>query len=218
VVNARWCHAVCAGHEIVGHFATDAWTCATRTPPLYPDAVTLTPEVDVDRLLARIDTSAGCTVKDSFANLDLRTHGFDVLFEAQWIERLPHADGSSTTAPWRTVRDDELATWVRSWAGDDEPNPVLTPGLLTEPVVVLGRFDEDRVVAGAILDPADGVVGLGNVFGPEGELPRTWRECATTIDSLELVGLVVGYESGASLEAACGAGFRPLGPLRVWSR
>jgi hypothetical protein len=219
MANARWCHAVCAGHQIVGHFAPDAWTCATRTPALHPDAVTLAQGADVDELLARIDPSAGCTVKDSFAELDLRPRGFEVLFEAEWIERHPQAGGpSTTTTTWRMVRDDELATWLRTWASDDVPTDVLTPDLLTEPVVVLGRFADDRVVAGAILDPADGVVGLGNVFGPDGELHRTWRECAATIDALHPVGPVVGYESGASLEAACRAGFRPVGALRVWSR
>ncbi len=61
------------------------WYAASRTAEFYPDAVTLHPNVDADELLARIDTSAGASVKDSFATLDLAPYGFDVLFDAVWV-------------------------------------------------------------------------------------------------------------------------------------
>ncbi|WP_233611804.1 hypothetical protein [Amycolatopsis sp. WAC 01376] len=49
--------------------------------------MTLTPEATVSEVLAGIDTSPGCSVKDSFACLDLSQAGFEVLFEATWITR-----------------------------------------------------------------------------------------------------------------------------------
>jgi hypothetical protein len=53
--NAELCDAVARSHGVVGVFATDAWTASARTPPRYPDAVTLRPGVDAVSLLARID-------------------------------------------------------------------------------------------------------------------------------------------------------------------
>jgi hypothetical protein len=73
--NARWCHLVCASQGIVGRFDDDAWVSARRTPPMYPDAVTLTDDVASEALLARIDRTAGCSVKDSFSTLDLSAAG-----------------------------------------------------------------------------------------------------------------------------------------------
>ena len=47
---------------------------------------------------ADLDRSAGCTIKDSFAALDLTAHGFRVLFEAQWITA-PAYPQSAWTVP-----------------------------------------------------------------------------------------------------------------------
>jgi hypothetical protein len=38
-------------------------------------------------LLARIDTSVGCSIKDSFASLDLAAHGFPVRMPKQVSKR-----------------------------------------------------------------------------------------------------------------------------------
>nr|WP_221472430.1 hypothetical protein [Amycolatopsis umgeniensis] len=54
---------------------------------MYPDAVTLSQDATVPEVLDGIDTSPGCSVKDSFACLDLAQAGFKVLFEATWIAR-----------------------------------------------------------------------------------------------------------------------------------
>jgi hypothetical protein len=79
--NAELCHLVCGG----GTFAPDAWTSPVRTRDLYPDAVTLVRGVEPEGLLARVDASVGCSIKDSFADLELAPYGFRVLFEAEWI-------------------------------------------------------------------------------------------------------------------------------------
>ena len=44
-------NTVCRTHGIAGAFADDAWTSVERTPPLYPDVITLRPGADIDRLL-----------------------------------------------------------------------------------------------------------------------------------------------------------------------
>ncbi|AUI63417.1 hypothetical protein [Amycolatopsis sp. BJA-103] len=84
-VNARWCDTVCRAHGFAGTFTPHVWKSARRTPPLYPDAVTLTPDATAPEVLEGIDTSPGCSVKDSLGCLDLSQAGFAVLFEATWI-------------------------------------------------------------------------------------------------------------------------------------
>jgi hypothetical protein len=83
--NAAWCDAFCRRHGVVGRFDPECWSSAARTPPLYPDAVTLVPGVDPAVLLARVDTRDGCSIKDSFADLELEAHGFAPLFPAEWV-------------------------------------------------------------------------------------------------------------------------------------
>ncbi len=90
-VNARWCDTVCRAHGFAGTFTRHVWKSARRTPPLYPDAVTLTPDVTVPEVLEGIETSPGCSVKDSFGRLDLSQAGFEVLVEAEWIARMAQA-------------------------------------------------------------------------------------------------------------------------------
>ena len=87
--NADWCDIVAWSHGMGGTFEINAWTCSARTPPLYPDAVTLIRNVDVGSLVARIDATGGCSIKDSFVDLDLAPHGFELLFEAEWVQRSP---------------------------------------------------------------------------------------------------------------------------------
>ena len=103
--NAELCDIVCRTHGVTGVFVTDAWTSARRTPPLYPDAVTLEPGVVARDLLTRIDTRPGCSVKDSFADLDLRAAGFTILFSAEWIYRPAPPAAPDPTAAMRLGTD-----------------------------------------------------------------------------------------------------------------
>src|SRR4051794_19758091 len=123
VNNAEWCDVVCRTHGLETAFDHDAWTCRTRTPPYYPDAVTLVPEPSVPELLTRIDAFAGCSIKDSFASLDLATYGFRVLLDAEWIVRAPAVRRpTAPTLGWEVVRDGAaFAEWEGAWRGHDGP-------------------------------------------------------------------------------------------------
>ena len=217
--NACWCDALCRAHGIRGRFDDTAWTSTSRTPPLHPDAITLVPEVDVIALLVRIDSSTGCRVKDSFADLDLARSGFDVIVESEWIRRRPGAPNGpvSGDSEWLPVTSAELPAWERAWASDGEPTGLFRPSLL-DAVTVLGRPSADNWDAGAIVNVTDGHVGVSNLFGPADGVDRVWRECVSIIDRLHPGRPVVGYESGGMLAAARGQGFEAIGPLRVWQR
>jgi hypothetical protein len=216
--NARWCHLVLASHGGHGVFAEDAWTSPSRTPPLFPDAVTLIPSPHVPDLLSRIDRSAGCTIKDSFAALDLTADGFRVLFDAQWITAPAYPERAGTVpAGWTRITDpDGLRLWEEGWCHDDQPRGLFVPDLLSEGILVLGRFAQGRVVAGGIVSPSAQAVGVSNVFTTIGQASETWSAVVSGARTRFADLPLVGYERGQELTSAQGSGFHVAGSLRVW--
>ncbi|MEO6317172.1 MAG: hypothetical protein ABIP36_00160 [Acidimicrobiales bacterium] len=213
--NAAWCDLVCRTHGLATSFDEQAWTSRARTPPYYPDAVTLSPDVSTTDLLKRIDASPGCSIKDSFAVLDLTPFGFEVLFEAQWIRRGPA--GRPRTGPtWEVVETQQrFVAWERAWRGDDGPTDVLRPSLLHHDEVTLLAAG-DLVVAGAILYQSAEVVGISNLFSSTFTPAESWAGGLALVDHLFPDSTLVGYETGADLRAAHAAGFETVAPLRVW--
>jgi hypothetical protein len=185
--NASWCDLVARAHGCATSIDADAWVSATRTPPFYPDAVTLRAGVAADRLLGRIDATPGCSIKDSYAGLDLTPYHFEVLFEAEWIARPSTSELLPAGLDFQVVRRD----------GPD--------------VVYLGTADAAVSVVG---NRTGDVVGLSNLS--DGGSDDAWagaiRALARCWPGLPLVG----YERGEDLSAAHRAGFASIGPLRVW--
>ncbi len=219
--NAEWCDAVCRSHGARTQFRDDAWTTPTRSPTYYPDAVTLVPDLSVPDLLSRIDVSPGCSIKDSFASLDLTRHGFRVLFDAAWIvlTATPPAPNAGA-ARWEVVRDvDGLARWVDAWRGESGPEHVLRAELLDrDSVAVLAARDGDRVMAGAICNRSANAIGISNFFATDGVTAATRPGCLALAGAHFAMSSFVGYESGDELAAAQRDGFEVVGPLRVWIR
>lgn len=216
--NARWCDAVCRTHGNPGRTDDDAWSVPRRSPPLYPDAVSLRPGAGA-RLLDRIDAGPGVSVKDSFATLDLTPYGFDVLFDADWIFRPPGAVPTADfvvdpTAPAVTpvTAPEDLAAWAAALGGGD----VFRPALLADPAVtVLALRDADgTIAAGAAVNRSGPVLGVSNVFAATVEPEQVWRAVVARFPDTPLVG----YESGDDLRLAAQVGFRTVGPLRIWLR
>lgn len=225
--NARWCDLLTRTHGARGTTDADAWTSPTRTPPGYPDAVVLRRGVDSTALLSRVDTStAGCSVKDSYADLDLSAYGFRELFSATWIGRAWTARPPSPAAGWHRVdratgwqRVDRatLAAWETAWAGAPPSDPLFRPELLEAPgLTVLAAWRGGEVVAGCVLTAGDAAVGVSNLFVREGRPRTAWQHVLDWIAAHHPGVPVVGYETGDDLTAAVDAGLSPLGPLRVW--
>lgn len=226
--NAAWCDLFAGLHGGRGSFTADAWTSPHRTPDRYPDAVTLRRSVDAKGLLSRIDDSPGASVKDSFADLDLAPWGFERLFAATWIRWAgrPVAASSREASPWEPVRNEaDLRAWETAWGVPDGAPGVFPPGLLgRSDVVVLASLQGQGIGAGAILSEGGGVVGLSNVFVTDtardaGAAMAAAFASAVAAARVRFPGRdLVAYEHGAELGAAVEAGFRPIGPLRVWIR
>ena len=93
------------------------------------------------------------------------------------------------------------------------------PGLLSDQRCdVLACRRDGAIIAGAIVYTANRAAGISNLFSTGLPLDRLWASIQPTVAGLQPHLPVVGYEEGASLEAARQAGFRVLGPLRVWTR
>lgn len=212
--NADWCDLVCRSHHIATAFDDGRWVALRRSPPMYPDAVTLVEHLPAAGVLAGVDTSAGCSVKDSFAALDLSVDGFRVLFDAEWIRRPPTDQRGSSGLTWTQVRTaDALRTWAVAHGGAETFRPVL---LENPAVLVLTARDGDALLGGAIGNRSADAVGISNLFTTTGADDRIWAGAVDAI-SARFPGLpLVGYEAGADLAAAHRAGFVSTGPLRVW--
>ncbi|WP_239135543.1 hypothetical protein [Actinoplanes derwentensis] len=89
-------------------------------------------------MLDGIDIGPGCSVKDSFADLDLAPRGFEALFDATWIWRPP----DPVLIP---------VTWL-----------VVSSSIVEDPTVTVFGGPDGSVVAHLSGD----VVGLSNLQGP----------------------------------------------------
>ena len=212
--NACWCDTVCRSHGLPTVLSEQMWMAPEGSPPLYPDAVTLAPRLAADFVLRRIDTGPGCSVKDSFADLDLSKHGFAVLFDARWLFRGPASPRTRPRLGWQVITsDDDLDRWAV--AADLEG--IIRPELLRDPTVrVLAVRDEQAVTTGAIVNRTGATVGLSNVFTTATTAVSAWRDLPAAVGDAFGGIPIVGYEHGNALAAAVESSFEPIAPLRVW--
>ncbi|MBV8189590.1 MAG: hypothetical protein JOY64_23540 [Alphaproteobacteria bacterium] len=199
---------MCRAQGRPGRFLPDVWVNAEEVPRFYPNAVTLThgeqaraEQRSAIELLAASNLPGRWAVKDSFAALDLSRLGFEVLFDASWIRSVMPAVGPSTDIVWQ--RETKSAAGLSL---DDADFALFT-----------GRRGF-AVVAGGMFYRADGVVGLSNVVAEAGDAVAVWRSLILLAAKAFPRLPVVGYESGAELQAALDAGFELGDPLRVWVR
>jgi hypothetical protein len=202
-------------------FGEAAWCSARRTPPYYPDAITVRPDATLTDFLPDIDTaSPECSIKDSFAALDLTSDGFIELFTAQWIHRragLPAPEEPALRTKQVSTAA-ELRDWQAAWHGDDATPDVFRPALLDDPSVrILAVDDGECLAGGVVLHCSSEVVGLSNVFAVDSSnAPAVWS-AAITVAANHFPGHpLVGYERGDGLALAFASGFVALGALRVW--
>jgi hypothetical protein len=214
--NARWCDAVCRSHGLATRFVDDLWIAPEGSPRFYPDVVTLRPAASAADVVTHLSARAE-SIKDSFGCLDLAPEGFGVLFDAHWIvHRSPRR--AAPALAWNSIDDaDELDEWT-SRAG---LQGIIRVELVAEPGVrVLAARHRDRgpIVAGAIANATDRVVGISNVFSEPPLAQTVWRDLQAVAATSFPGRPMVGYEHGDDLADAVESGFSPLHPLRIWYR
>jgi len=227
--NAEWCDAVCRAHHNPGEFHDDIWLNRNAVPRFYPNAGTLV--VPSPRQLALIDEliaarlPSGWALKDSFSMLNLESRGFRMLFDAEWIylpvSRVKDTASAKTSARWEVVRNDlMLAKWESAWsrsADDTSKDRIFLPPLLeNKDVAMVAGFCDRDIIAGAIANRSDGVVGWSNFFAPATEILDHATASLATMARLFPGLAIVGYEHGDDLRNAHSIGFESIGPLRVW--
>lgn len=216
--NARWCDRVSRLAGLPTHRDDAHWWSERRTPPAYPDAVTLRPGSSSAAVLAGLDAGPGASVKDSFADLDLRGAGFDVLFEAGWLASPVAGDGHEPTRlAWSDAAPDELRALAPELGRDPRPS-----------LALVGRDGTGRTAASVVLacgTPDDGwpeaaaTVGAVHVTTCAGDPHTVWLDLPALVrDRVPGARRVVGYEHGTAADAATAAGFTVVGALRVWVR
>src|SRR6187402_2612836 len=80
------------------------------TRPYYPDAVTLSPDVEEHDVLARVDDSDGCSVKDSWSRLDLSMEDFARIVVGEWVWLDPSVSLAPAPAPTSQRRSRRAAS------------------------------------------------------------------------------------------------------------
>ena len=218
--NAHWCDAVCRSHGLRPAFVGNAWTSPQRTPPLYPDAVTLPRGIASDELLERLDTETPeCSVKDSFSDLELSAAKFTILSEAQWIFRAARPRAPARAGlHWTGVRDAvAFSTWEAAWVRAGGQQGVLLPGLAERSEIrILSAIVDGQVVAGVAANRSGSLAHVSNFFTELPNVADAWGACLDAV-ALEFPdAALVTYETGASLAIALDTGFTPMGPLRIW--
>jgi len=232
--NARWCDSVCRAHGVAGEFVDGVWLNRQATPPYHSNLVVVQRDVRLDprappmRDLLERPPVRDWSVKDSHSAHDLAPAGFSVLFDAQWIwhERAPAALRTLPGLAWtRVVEAEDLARWNHAWAADgtdpvmrDRP-PQFPPSLLDDSAIAFFALrDGPRILGGAIANCTEPVVGLSNTFGVARTSAGFWRPLVEKVATDFPDRALVGYQRGDELAATLGAGFEPIGPLRVWIR
>jgi hypothetical protein len=220
--NAMWCEAVCRSHGYPGQLSTRLWLSPHHDLELYPNAITLRPDVTAPETTPPPDRSARYAVKDSFARLDLTSDGLRVLFEAEWItwNPAPAVPGEPDLSWERVTGTGQLGRWESAWARDDAmQEPLFRPELLADPrCAILACRRDDDLVAGVIAYAAAGVTGFSNLFGAGLAAEQLWASALQAVAALRPARPIVGYEHGTGLAAARKADGQALGPLRVWTR
>ena len=209
--NAQWCDLVCRSHGVPTARERGLWVALRRPPMLYPDAVTLSPDLAAEDVLQSVQDGPGCSVKDSFGTLDLAPMGFDQFFRAQWIYSEPASPSRTVTPAWSVVETDED---FDEWTHAAGLSGILRRELLTDPSV---RF-LSTPGAGAVVNRTGSVVGVSNVFTTAIAIDEAWAGIAAAVAGVFPQLPLVGYERGDALHAALAAGFAQVGPLRVWLR
>lgn len=205
------------------------WWNAKPSPPYYPNLITVSPSVDITRMMDVLQElskdGAVVGVKDSFNTLDLTLSGFSVLFEASWIWR--DSVPCQRTPLQRVLRwtkidsPSSLERWEQEWHPDRESDvPIQSiygkSLLCSSEISFVAAYAGSDLVAGAALAATESTIGVACTFF-RGINPQNIRQELISYITEAYPGCpILGYESGDELEAMKELGFREAGPLRVW--
>lgn len=208
--NAAWCEAICRAGGLSPSRTAEVWNVVERSPDGYPDVVTLRSGLGADFVLAGIDLGAGCSVKDSFSDIDLSEHHFEVLFEATWIYLLGRSAPPNAAHGWaELVTVDGIGGWLTARDIDVDPEVLW----LDQSVRF---FAASTTGAGFALTQTREAAGVSCVLYGSADPAATWADVVSTATRHIGGRALVGYERDSDLDHALAGGFEAAGPLRIW--
>ena len=212
--HADWSELIAQSLRISTTRTDDLWAADVPMPQGHSDVVLLRPHADPDWGAIR-NAMSGLSVVDSFADQELTEYGFEPVFEAEWIALDQVGDGASGASDgWQRVSRERFPDWLAEHGSLNELEPAI---LDVAEVAVLESVVDGRFVAGAILHSSDGVIGLHDVFLGDGNRVDAWRSLAGLAHNRFGHAPLVGFEPAATVAAPLSAGFRVVGPMRVWA-
>ena len=219
--NALWCDEILTSAGAETRFHSGFWSAESKSLPLYPNIVTLSPGLSADLNRALKTLPVGAAVKDSFDTLNLNQFGCRKLFSGIWLFRPEQTSRkSAVSSDWQKVTHAEgLKKWLSAWNTDEHLHQLFAAHLLEKRTVEFAAIQRDGTLrAGAIfnkgpqLNGAE-VIGLSNVF-----CRKNWLHSALHA-LLEPYAHrpVCTYEAdGGLLPVYRQLGFVECGPLSVW--
>lgn len=211
--NILWCQMVCETHGAKYKTTENTWGLLTKAPPFYPDIITSKKNVSLQEVINFIGNRPITSIKDSFSNLDLEPFGFQFLFEAKWMFHDPISPKEAIHHKWHVIQsEDELREWTSIYGWDG----MIKTELLKRNEVEIFIRENDNNKSGFITNLGAGAVGISNVFSERSSSEGLWSEIVQEVSDRYRGFPLVGYEHGEELEAALSAGWKTVGPLRVW--
>ncbi len=208
--SRAWYDDVFALHDVPKTCNGVLWCALADPPPYHSVAKTLQCGVPESAVLAAV-TGPG-SVADSFADLELP--GFTVLFEATWIHH-PGQASRGVPAGWSVITTPQV---LALWSQRHDYVGVLTASVLDQPAfTILGWFDGDDLIGGAVLHEGSGTVGLSNAWALA-EHTLDWEALLAAAHAVHPGKALTDYARGADLDDLLDAGFQAVGTQRVWVR
>ncbi|WP_276353055.1 hypothetical protein [Cohnella caldifontis] len=215
--NRIWCAIVCDSHGIAHDSNERVWGALSKAPPYYPDAITIHPDVTLRDVEDFMENREFASMKDSYANLDLSSRGFNVLFEAEWIYHAPAIgmEPAESSWQWHAVASEED---LLPWSVANGTETVIRTDLLRRNDVKIYMREEADGLSGFIASLGGNAIGISNVFSTGRTNESIWTDIVSIV-SKQFPGIpMVGYERDDDLAAALASGWTSIGPLRVWVR
>ena len=205
----------------------EIWYSLEKAPPYYSNVVTRSRTWKPDEVFRKLDSTAiqnqwaGWSIKDSFSTLDLTLHGFNQLFQAQWmyldVEHFnpitPHVNVEYKIL----AKEEEISAWRLAWDPNiDLGKRIFSPGLVKNPKIhFIASYQGDQLVSGCLVNQTDDVLGISNFFSPGNDISY-WSD--TICHILSSIGRmdIVGYERRELVKNLRNLGFQSIGDLIVW--
>ncbi|WP_442599885.1 hypothetical protein [Neobacillus sp. D3-1R] len=211
--NISWCGIICETHGISDFTRENVWGLMSEAPPYYPDLITSSNLATSNEVIDVMGDRNIKSLKDSFANLELESYGFQVLFNAEWIFHPSVTSSEKIDSNWTTVTsEDELAKWNMANSTEN----IILPSILKREDMKVFIHEYEGGLSGFIAHLDAEVVGVSNVFSEEYPSEKLWKDIVQLVSNQLPNFNLVGYERGEDVSNAISCGWESLGPLKVW--